>query len=269
MLTSTPTDRRWLMAKGDEVAAIALSQVGTMEVPVGSNTGPMVKQYQAATDLGGTGWPWCAAFVEWCWEKAGGIDTSICDAYTGTFADRARSTGQVGQPRPGAAICWPGKHVELLIAPTNDPNVWHGVGGNVSDGVRRTVRSLAGALIIVPKALLRTPTHSGQYWIEDVYARDNRRVYGPWRGTSGLEHARVIAARARTRGLEARVKRVGPGDRFATLVGPRVLYGPWREKEHRDNALAIVQRRLGRTLRPYSTTVRLGSATAADLGKTT
>lgn len=29
------------------------------EVPMGSNSGPRVREYQAATWLGGTGWPWC------------------------------------------------------------------------------------------------------------------------------------------------------------------------------------------------------------------
>lgn len=44
---------------------IALEEVGVREVGT-TNTGKRVVQYQAATDLGGTGWPWCAAFVCWC-----------------------------------------------------------------------------------------------------------------------------------------------------------------------------------------------------------
>jgi hypothetical protein len=43
---------------------IARREVGTLER--GRNTGPRVRQYQAATNLAGTGWPWCAAFVDWC-----------------------------------------------------------------------------------------------------------------------------------------------------------------------------------------------------------
>lgn len=257
------------MAKGDEVVRIALDEVGVLEQPLGSNTGTRVKQYQATTSLGGTGWPWCAAFVEWCWERAG-VPTDICDPYTGTFAARAKASGQVGAPRPGAAIIWPGTHVELLVSPATSPGVWHCVGGNVSDGVRRTVRSIADAVIAVPKALADTPTGAPQqYWLEDVGARKLRRLYGPWRDTKGLEYARVIAARARAQGLEATVKRVGPGQRFATIVGPRVIYGPWNDKGHRDNARDILQGRLGRLLRPYSTPVRLAAGTATALGKTT
>lgn len=44
---------------------IAEAEIGTVEYGT-SNTGKRVVQYQASTDLGGTGWPWCAAFVCWC-----------------------------------------------------------------------------------------------------------------------------------------------------------------------------------------------------------
>jgi hypothetical protein len=43
---------------------IARGEVGVREK--GNNTGPRVKEYQAATNLAGTGWFWCAAFVGWC-----------------------------------------------------------------------------------------------------------------------------------------------------------------------------------------------------------
>ena len=47
-----------------EIVRIANAEIGVEEVD-GSNSGKRVKEYQAATSLGGTGWPWCAAFV--CW----------------------------------------------------------------------------------------------------------------------------------------------------------------------------------------------------------
>lgn len=42
---------------------IALREIGVKEE--GANTGKRIREYQAATSLGGTGWPWCAAFVSW------------------------------------------------------------------------------------------------------------------------------------------------------------------------------------------------------------
>lgn len=49
---------------------IAQSQVGVMESPLGSNRGPMVDEYQLATGLDPKGnYPWCMAFVYWCFKK--------------------------------------------------------------------------------------------------------------------------------------------------------------------------------------------------------
>lgn len=42
---------------------IAMRQVGVTEE--GRNTGKQVREFQRATNLEGSGWPWCAAFV--CW----------------------------------------------------------------------------------------------------------------------------------------------------------------------------------------------------------
>tara|TARA_R110000868_G_scaffold278404_2_gene538249 strand:- start:493 stop:990 length:498 start_codon:yes stop_codon:yes gene_type:complete len=45
-----------------EIIRVANAEVGVEEVD-GSNSGKRVMEYQAATSLGGTGWPWCSAFV--------------------------------------------------------------------------------------------------------------------------------------------------------------------------------------------------------------
>lgn len=55
---------------------IARREVGVREQPKDSNTGPRIREYQAATNLDGTGWAWCAAFVCWCvreWLKDGDV----------------------------------------------------------------------------------------------------------------------------------------------------------------------------------------------------
>lgn len=50
---------------------VARTQLGVMEVPVGSNNGPKVRQYLAAVGLG-PGYAWCMAFVYWCFDKTPG-----------------------------------------------------------------------------------------------------------------------------------------------------------------------------------------------------
>lgn len=53
----------------DEAIKFALTQVGVMEDPVGSNKGPEVNQYLASVGLP-PGQFWCAAFVYFCFDKA-------------------------------------------------------------------------------------------------------------------------------------------------------------------------------------------------------
>ena len=48
--------------------SIAAKEIGTREE--GTNTGKRVREYQAATNLEGTGWPWCAAFICWLFKEA-------------------------------------------------------------------------------------------------------------------------------------------------------------------------------------------------------
>jgi hypothetical protein len=52
-----------------ELIIAAQVEVGTMEVPLGSNKGPRVKQYLNSVGLD-EGYYWCAAFVYFCAEKA-------------------------------------------------------------------------------------------------------------------------------------------------------------------------------------------------------
>lgn len=48
----------------DALARIAEGEIGTKEEG-GANRGKRIQEYQRATWLEGTGWPWCAAFI--CW----------------------------------------------------------------------------------------------------------------------------------------------------------------------------------------------------------
>ncbi|MBL7701138.1 MAG: CHAP domain-containing protein [Ferruginibacter sp.] len=52
-----------------EAVSIAVSQIGVMEDPPGSNRGKKVEEYLGSIGLGG-GFFWCAAFVYWCFQKA-------------------------------------------------------------------------------------------------------------------------------------------------------------------------------------------------------
>lgn len=56
----------------DALARIAEGEVGVKEEG-GANKGKRIQEYQRATWLDGTGWPWCAAFICWAvreWVRA-------------------------------------------------------------------------------------------------------------------------------------------------------------------------------------------------------
>ena len=74
----------------------------------GTNTGPRVKEYQATTSLGGTGWPWCAAFVNWAFAQAGRPLVELTKSASVGFLDQhARTHGWlVNTPQRGDVFCY-------------------------------------------------------------------------------------------------------------------------------------------------------------------
>jgi len=57
------------MKLAQAIIEVANDEVGVEELHT-SNSGKRVREYQASTSLGGTGWPWCAAFVCWVVKQA-------------------------------------------------------------------------------------------------------------------------------------------------------------------------------------------------------
>jgi hypothetical protein len=253
----------------------AESQIGTSEAPRGSNRGARVQAYQASTTLPGTGWPWCAAFICWVWQEAGfdrDLVRRIASPCTATMCSRARGEELTCTPRAGAALVWCGTHVELLHTPLGG-STWRCIGGNTSDGVRWTTRSVSGALIFAPAGLAdiavpRKPAFQTFYYLEDPKA--DYEVKGPWKKRASAQEV--------FEGLKPEVKRVtkvvrtGKGV-FALRIGEPGNYGPWRgleAKKNRDRAGKILEKRLGRRLRPWSQKRRVAAAGRAEaLGKTT
>jgi len=99
-----------------EVARVLRNEIGVREIGR-SNTGPRVREYQAATTLGGTNWPWCAALLAFGFKTALGealartvwLPSASCD----DILDWARRRGIVSSdPAPGCA--------GLVMASRND-----------------------------------------------------------------------------------------------------------------------------------------------------
>lgn len=265
------------MTYGERAARVALAELarGVVETPPGSNTSPRIREYQAATTLGGTGWPWCSAFLIWCWKSAS-VDLGPIPATASTWvlAEAARKSGNVLQrPKVGAAWCIPGVHVEMIVevisaTPNGVGSVVRTVGGNVDQGVRSRIRRVGdrGSIVLAPPAIRlekEAPTPR-RYYIERLDAPP-RRLVGPWRTKAA--RARALSRLPERERRRARLVRKG-GKFYAELGQPRIL-GPWADPDSRTRAARALTAR-GERVRSFSRpAVRTGSAVVDELGQTT
>lgn len=125
-----------------QVLQTARNEIGVREVGT-SNTGKRVQSYQAATTLGGTGWPWCAAFVAWCMKYALGNDlaqtvwipTASCDL----ILDWATRKGIISTtPIAGCvglvmASRHDATHTFIVTAVDNDDETFSTIEGNTNN----------------------------------------------------------------------------------------------------------------------------------------
>ena len=66
----------------ERLVKIAKAEVGIEEIN-GTNCGPRVNEYKAATNLPPSeSWAWCAAFVDWCVAEAMSIGLAMGEKYT-------------------------------------------------------------------------------------------------------------------------------------------------------------------------------------------
>lgn len=134
------------MTLQQNVVQIALGEKGVVESPAGSNSGKRVMEYQAATSLGGTGWPWCAAYVAWCYAQAKrplrGWNTAYVPSYVRTAKDRDYGLRVVAASDaiPGDLVCFDwGKdgvsdHIGLLLTKVTPNGNFRSIEGNTAFG---------------------------------------------------------------------------------------------------------------------------------------
>lgn len=138
------------MTKHQKALEFMRNNLGAHEQPMGSNTGPFVRECQAATWLAGTRWPWCAATIVKAWTVAG-----FKFPYRGASAYGLLDYYQkhlpkwvvaVSAAKPGAAVVFKigAGHVAMLEVPfaETEPLV-QTIGGNEDDAVRRETRHVS------------------------------------------------------------------------------------------------------------------------------
>jgi hypothetical protein len=259
------------MTNGQKVATTALSHLGTQESPLGSNTdgGGWIDKIEAQWGLHAE--PWCAMAVSAWYREAAVDDDGVINPGTATMCARADAKGlwhTQGPVPPGAILILCGIHTEVAIAQRADGLI-DCVGGNVSDGVYKTVRQLGGGWrCIVPPAILQgQPEPITVYGFDDPHFAPER--FGPWHDRAARES--VIAGLPVAERNHVRRVRIPGANQFAFYVlNPnKWRFGPWQDKADRDAQMADMAAKTGRQMRPWSQQVQSVPAPSSGGGPTT
>lgn len=178
------------MTKADAIIAAGRRFLGCTEAPRGSNDGTCVRHIQSST--GAYRAPWCGSFVARAYMDAGVEDDGIISASTWQTVANARARGALLTTAiPGCIIVWrPGAsgHMEIVERVLSATTV-QTIGGNVSDSVKQSYRTTAGAYLIAPAALREPPppVYRMVWWWEDDKAEPDR--HGLYAATASREKA--------------------------------------------------------------------------------
>mgnify|MGYP000561890406 CR=1 FL=1 len=153
------------MILAQKLIEVARAEIGVEEVD-GSNKGPRVNEYKAATNLPAKeSWPWCAAFVCWCVReamKAAGIKETAgfqrpVTAGAWDFENWSRAQDDTTQTRkphggdiqPGDIVIFTFSHIGVAISAPKDGHIetvegnTDAAGSREGGGVFRKTRKLS------------------------------------------------------------------------------------------------------------------------------
>lgn len=127
------------MATVQELLGLYRAELGVREVPMGSNRGPRIRQYQAST--GAYNAAWCVSFLQFGLWRLG--VPRIANRSAGVFycVDWARKNGLLRySPKPGyfAAYMWSAGHIGVVEEVS--AGGFMAIEGNAANSVRRKWR---------------------------------------------------------------------------------------------------------------------------------
>lgn len=185
-----------------QVIEVARKEIGVREVG-SSNTGKRVQQYQKATTLGGSGWPWCAAFAAWVMLTALGkamagelwLNSASCDF----ILFWARKLGILStEPEVGCfglVMASPNDATHIFLVEDIVGNTLTTIEGNTNvdgsregNGVYRRKRTKSSRYLYVLWAKRLPAEQVQQTWelwgstkIADMPIRDGRMIIPAWK----------------------------------------------------------------------------------------
>lgn len=110
-----------------ELVNIAKNEVGVKENPANSNNVKYNTWYYGGKPVNGSQYPWCAAFVSWCFKSAQGLcpKTASCLTMLQWFEGKGQT---VTDPRPGDIVFF---HYSTNARRTNHVGIVIGVEGKI------------------------------------------------------------------------------------------------------------------------------------------
>lgn len=103
------------MTTGERVLKIAIGELNTTENPPNSNNVKYNTWYYGQ-EVSGSAYPWCATFVQWCYDKAGAklpFLTASCSSLLRYYTTN-KPECVVGEPKPGDIIIYNFGHTGIL-----------------------------------------------------------------------------------------------------------------------------------------------------------
>jgi len=136
------------MSDINDLVTIAKNEIGTEEDAKHQNEGSSIKKYQDSTSLGGQGWPWCAAFVDWCVQEFAPEDAKIAhvprtaaafgliewgnDNHFDVFNPLGGSNGR--KPQNGHIVVYEFSHCGIVSGSSDDTHDFFAIEGNTNPG---------------------------------------------------------------------------------------------------------------------------------------
>jgi hypothetical protein len=133
-----------------ELAKIARKEIGTEEDPKHQNKGASIQKYQASTSLVGQGWPWCAAFVDWCVQQfaaQGGMKITHVPRTAAAFGlmtwgndnhfpvfNPPVDSGKDIKPRPGDILVYEFSHTGIVSREGDSAHDFYAIEDNTNPG---------------------------------------------------------------------------------------------------------------------------------------
>ncbi len=137
------------MSDINDLVKIARKEIGTEEDQKHQNKGSSIQKYQGSTSLGGQGWPWCAAFVDWCVQQftdeagnnithaprttaAFGLITWGNDNHFPVFNPPISSKDP--KPKPGDIVVYEFSHCGIVSKEGDSAHDFYAIEGNTNPG---------------------------------------------------------------------------------------------------------------------------------------